>query len=106
MRKRLILAGFLIACAPVWAQPPPADTSFGDRMLEEYFRAETAKLAAATLADIESLEEWEAKAKEGREKASALNDRFAPWYYVLTATDFQSIRLSREKLLRPIGGDA
>ena len=35
----------------------------------------------------------------GHELATGLNDRFAPWYYVISAADFQNIRLSREDLV-------
>ncbi|MHC4175175.1 MAG: alpha/beta hydrolase family protein, partial [Planctomycetota bacterium] len=36
-------------------------TSRGDRMLSEYFQAETARLRAQCLADVKDLEDWETK---------------------------------------------
>ena len=39
----------------------PADTSRGDRMLAQYFKAETARLADRSLADIKTFNDWKAK---------------------------------------------
>ena len=47
-----------------------------------------------------SLKDWEDKAAKGRKKAEELNNRFAPWYYVISASDFKSIRLDRSKLIK------
>jgi hypothetical protein len=51
-----------------FAQQPPAklDTSRGDKMLAEYFAAETKKLQDACLADIKSLDDWKSKRGEYR----------------------------------------
>lgn len=48
------------------ADPPKLDTSRGDRMIAEYFRLETAKLRDACLADIHSVDDWNAKKGEYR----------------------------------------
>ena len=45
---------------------PTVDTSRGDRMIAEYFRAETEKLTTASLADIKSKEDWTARRDEYR----------------------------------------
>jgi cephalosporin-C deacetylase-like acetyl esterase len=37
---------------------PPSQPSYGDRMIAEYFRLETAKLAERCLADIKTLDDW------------------------------------------------
>src|SRR4029078_374711 len=42
------------------------DTSRGDKMLAEYFAAETAKLRDNCLADIKTLDDWKAKRGEYR----------------------------------------
>jgi dienelactone hydrolase len=70
---------FLVTCllampSPTVAQPAPApkttqpaeETPPGNRMLADYFRAETAALAERCLADIQSLDDWKAKRKEYR----------------------------------------
>ncbi|MCY2966975.1 MAG: prolyl oligopeptidase family serine peptidase [Planctomycetota bacterium] len=47
-------------------QPPAVDTSRGDRPLEAYFRAETARLAATCLTDVKTLEDWTSRREELR----------------------------------------
>ena len=44
------------------------DTSAGDAMMAEYFAAETARINAAPLAGVKSLEDWEAKRTKYREQ--------------------------------------
>lgn len=41
--------------------PAPRDTSRGDTMIAEYFRAETEQLRRGSLADIKSLEDWQSR---------------------------------------------
>lgn len=48
------------------AKPPKLDTSRGDKMLAEYFQIETTKLRDACLADISTLDDWNAKKGEYR----------------------------------------
>jgi dienelactone hydrolase len=59
----LVLAGFTAAFA---ADLPALATARGDRMLADYFRAETAALAGRSLADIRTLDEWNARKDEYR----------------------------------------
>jgi dienelactone hydrolase len=47
---------------PKPAAPPPP----GDQMLADYFRAETAELAARCLADIKTLDDWKSRREEYR----------------------------------------
>jgi hypothetical protein len=58
--------------------------------------------AAAAEAYERALQAWEDRASRGREKASALNTRFAPWYYVISAADFSKIRLDLDRLLKDV----
>ena len=46
------------------------------------------------------LEEWEKQKAKGRKQAEKLNERFAPWYYVISASDFKNIRLNRDGLIK------
>ncbi len=67
LRCSLGIAG--LAClllSPALAAPPKIDTSRGDRMIADYFAAETAKIADDCLADIHSLEDWQKKREEYR----------------------------------------
>src|SRR5262249_7878157 len=59
---QLIAVAVLLPCLPstVYCLPPP-DTSRGDQMIAAYFRAETKRLADAWLADVKSLDDWNAR---------------------------------------------
>jgi len=60
----LLVASWLAAdCRASEPAPPP---SRADRMLADYFRAETARLAERCLADIRSLDDWLARREEYR----------------------------------------
>lgn len=48
---------------------------------------------------VKDLQAWNEQVNAGRELATGLNDRFAPWYYVISAGDFQNIHLSRNDLV-------
>lgn len=66
-------------------QPAPVETQPSADAIREYER---------------QLIEWEKGAGTGREKAAKLNDRFAEWYYVISATDFQALRPSLNDLVK------
>jgi hypothetical protein len=57
--------------------------------------------------DVERYEndksEYEKKLKKGQEKAKELNDRFGPWYYVISAESFENLRLTHAGLVKPKG---
>jgi dienelactone hydrolase len=57
----IVLTLLLIAVTLPAAEP---DTSRGDRMLADYFRDETAKLADRCLADVRCLDDWTSKRDE------------------------------------------
>jgi len=50
-----------VAKAPAAGAALKQDTARGDKMIADYFRAETARLAERTLADINTLDDWKAK---------------------------------------------
>jgi dienelactone hydrolase len=73
MKFHLFAAAVIVLCIllPLAAQEaasdkPQVDTSRGDKMLAEYFMAETAKLKDACLADVKSLNDWNARRGEYR----------------------------------------
>lgn len=47
----------------------------------------------------EKHEEWRVAFEEGQEKARDLNERFADWYYVISADSFDKVRLERSDLI-------
>ncbi len=57
-----VLALFQVAFnAPASAENKQLDTSRGDKMIAEYFRHETEKLRDGCMADVKSLQDWQAK---------------------------------------------
>jgi dienelactone hydrolase len=63
----LTIAGLLILASPIHADEPVAlPTERGDRMLADYFRAETKLLADACLADVKSADDWNSRKGEYR----------------------------------------
>ena len=60
--------------------------------------------------DIEKYEndksEFEKKIKKGQEKVKQLNERFGPWYYVISAESFENLRQARASLIQPKGTKA
>ena len=65
-RLPLLICLLSLQLAPTlaWAQTGKVDTSVGDKMIAEYFRIESQKLAHRTLAGIETLEDWKSKRAE------------------------------------------
>lgn len=43
---------------------------------------------------------FEKKVEDGNKKAKELNDRFGDWYYVISADDFDKLRLSRDQMVK------
>ncbi len=54
----VVLPGFGFAAQPA---AKPIDTSRGDRMIAEYFRIETQKLAKRCLNEINTIEDWQSR---------------------------------------------
>ena len=76
----------------LFPEPPrPANTDFEDKEADEDKRNKE-------LAD--AYEEWEEKLQKGREPADELTQRFAKWYYVISAESFDKIHLERSDLLK------
>ncbi len=61
-------ASGLLSFAPGRAAPAPAQPNAADKMFAEYFRAETAKLSASSLADVKTLRDWTDHRAEYREQ--------------------------------------
>lgn len=67
MGLRSLAALFLLSAVTAGAaEPPPAPTRRGDRMLADYFRAETAGIADRCLQDVRTLDDWRARRDEYR----------------------------------------
>ena len=48
------------------------------------------------------LKAYNQKIEDGRKTVTELNERFAGWYYVISAESFENLRLAREDLIKPI----
>jgi len=72
MRTQFVLAACLLFPSAALADEPRPDASRGDRMLAEYFRAETGRLADRCLADVRSLEEWTSRREEDRRQLAEM----------------------------------
>lgn len=48
------------------------------------------------------LKDYDAKVVKGNEAVQKLNERFANWYYVISARSFETLRMSRKALIEPI----
>ncbi len=46
-------------------------------------------------------EDYKNRREEGERKTKRLNDRFGPWFYVISAEDLESIQIARTDLVRP-----
>jgi hypothetical protein len=73
----------------------PSNTSFQQKAEGEWTDADRAQ---KKLFDVH--EEWKTKTEGARAKAEELNRRFADWYYVIPADDFEKLRVSRKDLLK------
>jgi dienelactone hydrolase len=67
-----------LAGAGLAADPPAVDTRRGDALLADYFRAETRALAARSLADVKTLEDWTARREGERRKLQEMLG-LLPW---------------------------
>jgi len=76
--------------------PKPADTSFlgkPDSLMTDSDRSNKEMQ--------ETYDEWSGKIEKGRKLTEELNARFADWYYVISAENFDKLHLSRSDLVRP-----
>ncbi|QDV49150.1 DUF4340 domain-containing protein [Gimesia fumaroli] len=48
------------------------------------------------------LKEYDEKVVKGNELVQQLNERFANWYYVISANSFETLRMSRKALIEPV----
>lgn len=74
--------------------PEPANRDFEDKEESELTEEDEANQELA-----EAYDSWVEKMETGREKAQELTERFAPWYYVISAESFDTMDLDREDLV-------
>jgi hypothetical protein len=64
-----------------------------DQAMAEYEAAKAGHAAA--------VKAWDDRAKEGRKRVKELSERFAGWYYVITAESFEKFQITRESAVEP-----
>lgn len=89
----------------------PADTKAADKKDEkaDEKKADPEAEYAAAMKKYESalktyekqLKEYDEKIIKGQERVQELNQRFADWYYVISANSFEKLRMSRKALVEP-----
>jgi len=65
------LACLIVTCGVTGQDQPPAPSQ-GDRLLTEYFNNQVSQIESSTFADIESLQDWEAKRSEYRRQLAEM----------------------------------
>ena len=73
----------------------PANRDFEGKERSEWSEQdqESKKLADA-------YDQWKTKVEQGKQLASELNERFAPWYYVISNEDFKKLKMQRSDLIK------
>jgi hypothetical protein len=92
-RYLFISAEFDAAALP--APPKAPSTSFESKEESEWTDEDRKNKELA-----DAYKAWEEKMQKGREKADSLAKRFAPWYYVISASSFDKIHLNRGDLVK------
>ena len=85
----------------------PEPGSDGDEEATTQPAAET-KLERIDQENQRKLDEYDQKLQDGRDKVKELNDRFADWYYVISDSVYEKIRLRRldvVQLIEPSADD-
>jgi hypothetical protein len=60
-----------------------------------------AEYEAAKAGHAAAVKAWDDRAKEGRKRVKELSERFAGWYYVITAESFEKFQITRESAVEP-----
>lgn len=90
--------------APAGAQPtadepkPAADPKVE---AQKAFDQAMAEYEAAKAGHAAAVKAWDDRAKEGRKRVKELSERFAGWYYVITAESFEKFQITRESAVEP-----
>ena len=93
-RYLFLTASFDAAMLP---EPPrPANMDFGDKEESEWSDEDRRNQALQQAYAV-----WESRVAVGRQRSEELDERFAPWYYVISSGSFDDIRLTRSDLVRP-----
>lgn len=85
-----------------FSEPPaPANTDFLNTADSLWSDADQRNKAR-----YDAHEDWKVKVEQGRQKADELRNRFADWYYVISADSFKKLRKTRSELVQEKKADA
>jgi hypothetical protein len=93
---------------------PPAEITQAQVQIFKDYEAQLAEYQAAQATYTMELAQYEAalqdrqrRSDEGQKLVKELNERFADWYYVISADALETLKLDRSQLVRPkqAGGD-
>jgi hypothetical protein len=82
----------------------PANTTMGEAEIaaaREAAAQAQAKFLEATRKYKDDLRDWEDRKLEGERQVKQLNQRFADWYYVISAESFDALQQGRKTLVQP-----
>ncbi|TWW12351.1 hypothetical protein E3A20_01900 [Planctomyces bekefii] len=68
---------------------------------QKAFDQAMAEYEAAKAGHAAAVKAWDDRAKEGRKRVKELSERFAGWYYVITAESFEKFQITRESAVEP-----
>jgi hypothetical protein len=92
--NRYLLVSAAFEGSRITAPPHPANTAFEGK--EESALTDEDKQNRSL---SEAYKKWEENVKKGKETAEILTKRFAPWYYVISASSFDKIHQNRAALV-------
>jgi len=75
--------------------PGPGNTAFQDKPRDEWSDEDRSNKEL-----YDAHEAWKSEVDAGKEKADALNGRFADWYYVIAADAYDKVHLTRSDLVK------
>jgi len=86
--------------APAADEPQPAPVDPKAEAQKAYDQA-LAEYEAAKAGHAAAVKAWDDRAKEGQKRVKELSQRFAGWYYVITAESFEKFQISRTVAVEP-----
>ena len=72
-----------------------------DQLLKEYEEQTAIYELGLTRFEDEEIA-FQQKVKEGEKRVTALNERFGPWFYVISGTNLETLKIDRQQLIQPL----
>jgi hypothetical protein len=88
------------AAKPEAAKPEAPKVEVPKEDPVETYKKNLAKYRSEKAKFDSDLKAYDKKVEDGKKKVKELNDRFGAWYYVISAEDFDKLRLKRDQLVK------